>query len=169
MRRFVIAAVMAWPLSLSASADLERSGMPDPVQLGEATIRWLGAPIYDASLYTTGGGAFRWQAPMALQLAYRRGFSGAQLLDATMQEIRRIEGDRADHAKLGRDLEACYRDVGRGDAITAVSKGANDLSLWMNGSRLCALDMPNIQQRFLGIWLSPQSRIARLGLRLRGQ
>lgn len=172
MRRVMILALataFAWSQPITASTDLERAGLRDPVQLGAATIRWLGAPIYDARLFIGGGGAFRWQGPMALQLEYRRSFKGEQLLEATMQELRRIEGGRTDHAALRRDLQGCYRDVRQGDAVTAVSTGRDDLALWMNDRRLCQVRASDIQQRFLGIWLSPQSRIARLGPQLRGQ
>ena len=152
-----------------AQADVARTGLQNPERLGSATIRYLGIAMYDAELYTPGGADFRWQAPMALRLTYRRGFSADQLTDATMQEITRISGARAGDAKLRADLAACYRDVKKGDEITASSTGPNTMTIWLNNRKVCTLTTASIQKRFFGIWLAPESRVARLGSKLKGQ
>ncbi|WP_164727010.1 chalcone isomerase family protein [Shimia sediminis] len=152
-----------------AHADVARTGLQNPERLGSATIRYLGIAIYDAELYTPGGVDFRWQAPMALRLTYRRGFSADQLTDATMQEITRISGTRSGDAGLRADLATCYSDVKKGDEITATSTGADTITIWLNGRKVCALTTAGIQKRFFGIWLAPESRVARLGPQLKGQ
>lgn len=152
-----------------ARADVSRTGLQNPERLGSVTIRYLGVAMYDAELFTPSGSDFRWQAPMALRLTYRRGFSADQLTDATMQEIIRISGNRSDDTRLRADLAACYSDVRKGDRITATSTGPDTLAIWLNGRKVCALAITGIQKRFFGIWLAPESRVARLGPQLKGQ
>lgn len=156
-------------LTTQARADVARSGISSPERLGSVTIRYLGVAMYDAELFTSGGAAFRWQDPMALRLTYRRGFSADQLTDATMQELTRISGQSASDARLRANLASCYSDVSKGDSITAASTGPNTLSIWLNGAKVCDISAPGIQKRFFGIWLAPESRVARLGPQLKGQ
>ncbi|WP_299349700.1 chalcone isomerase family protein [uncultured Shimia sp.] len=156
-------------LLTGARADVARTGLSNPERLGSVTVRYLGIAIYDAELFTSGGTDFRWQAPMALRLTYRRGFSADQLTDATMTEITRMNGESASDAKLRADLATCYRDVKKGDEITATSQGSNAVSLWLNNRKVCTLNSAGIQKRFFGIWLAPESRMARLSPQLKGK
>ncbi|MDP2492965.1 hypothetical protein Q8W25_03010 [Shimia thalassica] len=165
----IAALALALPTLGHARPDLERAGLGEAERLGEATIRWLGVPIYEAAVFTPKAQAFEWNAPMALELTYRRGFAKGQLLEATMKEIIRVEGTRSDTPALQTALADCYREVKPGDRVVAVSTSPDRLSLYQNSIRLCDLGFQNIQKRFLGIWLSGDSRIARLGPRLKGQ
>lgn len=135
---------------------------------GEAEFRLLGARIYGAQLFTKGGAAYAPGGPAALRLTYFRQISAGQFLRTTMSELARIEGARADHPAIRSKLAPCFRDVTSGDNYVAYSGGANDLRLALNGRNLCRINHPNIAPRFLDIWLSPQSRSARLSRQLRG-
>ncbi len=159
----------ALPLHARAGTAEIRAAIPDPARLGAVTFRWFGLPLYDAALYTTGGGAFNWRAPLALKLVYARDIPAETLVRATLMELRRMEGARADHAAIGRKLGPCFRNVGPGDRFTAIAESTDAVTLWFNGARTCELSHPGIRERFLGIWLSDDSRSARLSRRLRGE
>ncbi|SEO19211.1 hypothetical protein SAMN04490248_102190 [Salinihabitans flavidus] len=136
---------------------------------GAATVRALGIPLYKAELFTRGGAAFSWQAPFALRLTYHRGFSTRQLTRATAQELRRIEGPRADQAALVTKLDACFTDVARGDRIIARAEARDRVTLRRGDAAPCIVEHPGAARRFLGIWLSEQSRDPEQTARLRGE
>lgn len=144
-------------------------GLSAPTKLGEVTFRWLGLPLYDASLFLEGEQQFDWNTPLALRLSYRRAFSKDQLMRATAAEIERLEGQRPDQAQFLQKLDQCFRDVGAGDSFIASSPSRNQVALYLNGRRTCSVRHPDARKRFLNIWLSDNSRAARLSRELRGQ
>ncbi|KII15990.1 chalcone isomerase family protein [Phaeobacter sp. S60] len=155
-------------LSSFSSAATAETGLRSPIKLGEVTFRWFGLPLYDASLFAEGQNRFDWQTPMALKLSYRRGFTRAQLTKATAAELTRLEGPRADQERLIAKLETCFRDVAAGDSFVATTQDPNQVALYLNGRRTCDVRHAEARKRFLNIWLSPNSRSARLSSRLRG-
>ncbi|WP_293575195.1 chalcone isomerase family protein [Phaeobacter sp.] len=153
----------------SVAAAQSGTGLSTPQKLGEVTFRWFGIPLYDASLFADGQPEFDWQRPLALELSYRRSFSQAQLMRATAYEIERIEGPRGDQAEFFAKLDGCFRDVAAGDRFVATSTNANQVALYLNGQQTCDVRHSDARKRFLNIWLSPESRSARLSRQLRGE
>ncbi|AUQ59517.1 chalcone isomerase family protein [Phaeobacter inhibens] len=158
-------AVLLSSFSTPATAD---TGLKSPIKLGEVTFRWFGLPLYDASLFAEGQERFDWQTPMALKLSYRRGFTRMQLTKATAAELTRLEGPRADQDRLLAKLERCFRDVAAGDSFVATTRDPNQVALYLNGRQTCDVRHAEARKRFLNIWLSPNSRSARLSSQLRG-
>lgn len=171
MLRLVLASWLS-VVALSVWADIGAQAIvslvPNAAPRGEATMRWFGIPLYDATLFTPNGQALDWQRPIALRLVYSRKISREAFLTATMRELDRIEGQRADHSEIRQKLMACYRDALTGDQFIAGSDTSDEVSLWFNGTKTCDVRHPQIRQRFLGIWLSDQSRSLRLTRHLRG-
>ncbi|MFL6717145.1 MAG: hypothetical protein ACJ8G3_12380, partial [Burkholderiaceae bacterium] len=62
-------------------------------RLGSGEVRWLGMALYQATLYMAGNDPG--QAPLALRLEYRRDIPGARLVQASMEEMRRLGADPA--------------------------------------------------------------------------
>ncbi|APG46195.1 chalcone isomerase family protein [Phaeobacter porticola] len=156
-------------LAIAAVPARANIGLNAPTKLGEVTFRWFGLPLYDASLYAEGQSRFDWQTPMALRLKYRRGFSKLQLMKATASELARIEGPRADQDQLIAKLDRCFQDVAAGDSFVATARAPDQVALYLNGRQTCDVRHPQARKRFLNIWLSPDSRAARLSSRLRGE
>ena len=87
--RYVIPTLLG--LWLLAGGVVSASSLPDPVvdnqyplrMVGAGELRWLGLPIYDASLWTSSGrhAGFTAGDTVALSLWYRRSFTRDQLLD----------------------------------------------------------------------------------------
>ncbi|SLN66198.1 hypothetical protein PSA7680_03500 [Pseudoruegeria aquimaris] len=143
-----------------------RVGQAQPV--GAVSFSALGFKFYDARLYTEGGADFGWDRPFGLELAYTRDISGGLLVRATMRELRRMEGRKADHPELERKIAACFRSVGAGDRYVAVPAGRDGVDFWLNGRKTCALRHPGARDRVLGIWLSDDARDPALSRKLRG-
>jgi hypothetical protein len=135
--------------------------LEDSRPLGRATYRWLGLPLYEATLYAPGPSAFDWEKPLALELVCARALSVGVLLDSTLSELGRIEGDQPDHLTIREKRSGCFRGVDKGDLYVAMSGDANGVSFWLNGRRTCDLSHPEAKRRNLGIWLSEQCRAAR--------
>lgn len=145
------------------------TGLSQPVKLGEATLRFLGMQIYSATLHTEGADRFDWDQPLSLRLDYARSFTAQELLAGTEKEITRIEGPRPDQTELFGKLASCFEDVEKGDTYVALSPAPNRVALWLNGRETCDISHEALRKRFLGIWLSPDSRSARLSSQLRGE
>ncbi|MDE4173396.1 chalcone isomerase family protein [Phaeobacter sp. PT47_59] len=170
LRRVLITgAVAALVLPAPALANLRSYGLVQPVELGSATLRWLGLAVYRARLHTDGANRFDWNRPLALEIEYFRSITRADLTQSTRSELQRIEGTRPDLEALTRKLDGCFRDVDKGDVFTAVSVRPDSMELYLNGERTCAIRHEGLRKRFLGIWLSENSRSARLSAELRGQ
>ena len=171
MKRILVASALTFfGAILPAHANVLKASYGSDMQLrGAVDYRWLGFPLYSASLFTPMGGKFDWRKPAALQLEYDREISRQNLIKATMVELSRMEGKQADHDAISGKLVACFRDVKDGDHFVASSQSANAVSLYFNGSKTCTLQHSNIRERFLGIWLSDNSRSPKLSRRLRGE
>ena len=141
------------------------SAFPGAETRGQATLRFLGLPLYQARLYTPAGRALDWQEDMALELTYLRRLSETDLVEATLREFSRTGGP----LPLRDQLLNCYDDVGRGDRYLAVSNGPDEVLFWRNGQRMCALSHPRIKQRFMAIFLGDNTRSPSFTRRLRGE
>ena len=131
---------------------------------GAATFRYLGVALYDASLFTPGGGALNWTRDFGLELRYKRTLSQKSLVDATLREMERLGADVPGRGKL----ERCFDDVGRGDSYLAVSQGPNAIGFWRNGRQVCTLSHPGIKRSFMSIFLGENTQSAAFTRQLLG-
>ena len=171
MRKLALIAVLllaATPLRALDGAAVVAKVFGGAQMRGEATFRWLGLPLYTARLFTPGGGALSWANPVGLELVYARNISRQSLVDATVSELERLEGSRADHGVIGQKLVPCFRDVAEGDQFVATTTSADEVQLFFNGARTCRVSHENLGERFLNIWLSDNSRSPALSRQLRG-
>lgn len=156
--------------ALSALAvSAEARELRNPVPIGNAEVRLFGFKLYDAALLTTNGARFDPARPHALELTYARSFDRDALLDATLKEMRRIEGRREDHGAMIETLRPCFRDVATGDRLEATALGPSKLTFSFNGASTCVVEGPFLATRFLSIWLSDKARDRRLSQQLRGE
>lgn len=161
-----LGAVLALGPMAQASTDI--SGLSNPTRIGEARLSFFGFVIYEGQLFTEGGRPFAPGEPVALEIRYRRDFSAQQMLQATYDELGRVEGRAPDQRELVSRLASCFRDVTDGDSFLDISRSADQLELKLNGARTCDVRAPRVGERFLSIWLSDNSRFPRLSRRLRG-
>lgn len=139
-----------------------------PERIGSAELRWLGIKLYRADLYTENGEGFDWKRPFRLDLTYEREFSGSALVKATLFEMERVEGKSSDHDEIGEKLGDCFRDVQSLDTYSAVALDQNSVGFFLNSDQTCTLVHDDIRARFLGIWLSDNSRELAASKALRG-
>ena len=156
---------LALAMSLTATL-LSASGLQER---GSVRTKILGFSLYDATLYTPEGQQLEWEGPFELHLTYLRNFSGRQLTNATLDELERMEGSRPDQTSLVDKLGRCFPDVRPGDTIRARAESPNQVTLTWNGTSPCSVYHRDATRRFLGIWLSDNSRNPRQSALLRGE
>lgn len=160
----VLLSLISTVLFTSASLALP-SAINAPTRIGAANFSLLGMPIYSASLFTENGAAYSPSAPFILELTYKRGVSQANLIKATVTELNRMHDGAGG---LEGQLPSCFRDVAAGDRFAAVNVSASQVDLYLNDQKTCSLTGDGASSRFMGIWLSDQSRAPELSRALRG-
>jgi len=166
---YTLAALAAFAAPTQASNSPIATLTPEMQMRGAVNFNLFGFRIYSARLYTPEGQQFSWANPVALELNYNRTISQERLTSVTLSELKRLEEGRSDYASLEPKLNTCFRDVKDGDQFLALGKDKNTIEFWFNGARTCRLSHTEIRKRFLGIWLSEDSRAPRLSQRLRGE
>jgi len=162
----MIFCLMTSPLNASS---LDRLGYSDLVILGESRLTVLFWDIYDARLYVTDG-IYDPNKPFALALRYLRPFSGSDITERSVEEIRNQGSD--DESVLTAcesQLKAIFPDVVEGDQIVGISDPLEGARFFLNDSFIGTITDLNLSRRFFGIWLSektsePELRKSLLGL-----
>ena len=123
---------------------------------GSGEMRWLGLALYQATLYVAGADAGH--APLALRLQYRRDIPGARLVQASMEEMRRLGADPARLPEWEAQLQRLFPDVRKGDTITGVLIPGLGMRFFHQDRLRGELADPEFGRRFFAIWLHPDSR-----------
>jgi hypothetical protein len=166
-------------LWLLAAGVVSASTLPDPVvdnqyslrMVGAGELRWLGLPIYDASLWTSSGrnAGFTAGETVALSLWYRRSFTRDQLLEVTATAWRKLgQGDPAQRDRWLTELRDFWTDVIPGQNVTTVVLPGGPTRFYDQRGRFGQVDDPAFGPAFLSIWLDPRSVVSDLRIRLLG-
>lgn len=137
-----------------------RPAVPAATLLGQATMKFWGFEVYQATLWVAPGfveGNYA-QSPFALDLAYLRDFKGADIAQRSIAEMRRQSlMTPAQETAWENQMRALFPDVKTGDRITGVNQPATGAVFWSNGRLLGEVRDPAFAKQFFGIWLSPQT------------
>lgn len=164
-----VAATLALTLSLlasNASAQVRPAlpqGVPGLLQAfpsGSARFTFLGLAIYEARLWVSPG--FRrstlGDVALALELAYERSFTGADIARRSLEEMQRAGAlDPALAQRWEASLRAVLPDVRSGDRILGVLRPGQGAEFYQDGRTLGRIDDPEFSRRFFGIWLGPST------------
>jgi hypothetical protein len=164
---------------LVAGGALARPALPEPVAaqlpglqpVGSGELRWLGRPIYDASLWTTKGRfqGYRAGEPVALSLWYQRSFSERELLRIVDFAWNRLElPDDAPRQRWITELERIWSDVEPGHNLTTVVVPGVETRFYDHDRLLGRIAEPDFGPAFLSIWLDARSPVRGLRAQLLG-
>jgi hypothetical protein len=171
-------------LVLAAAATLlaghaRASNLPDAVlegnyglqRVGAGELSWLGRPIYHASLWTPAGNFTGYEPgePVALSLAYQRGFSRNELLRITSTAWRllgSVPPEQRDHWLAS--LRTFWSDVAPGDNVTTVVVPGKATRFYDHRGFMGKVDDPAFGPAFLSIWLDSRSVVGDLRVQLLG-
>jgi len=170
-------AATAMTASVSAqpeSAPLVPSALQDDLgaaqTLGEGDLRWWGFRIYHARLIgehvpTEGN------EPFALELTYYRSISRDRIVEASIDEMKRLFGNALparQQEQWRQVLERCFVDVREGDQLTGVYLPGHGVRFYRGAQLLADIDDQNFARAFFAIWLDPRTRDADLRAHLLG-
>lgn len=140
--------------------------LPDLKPLGKGEMRWFGLKLYDASLWVTGS-SFSPDGGFALSIRYARSFEGAELAEASIDEIRRLgERDKAKLARWEAVLTRVFPDVEEGEVITGVKMPDGSSHFFHQGRELPSIEEKALSDAFFAIWLDERTREPKLRARL---
>lgn len=147
-----------------------RDELPHAEALGDGELRWLGLRIYHATLWSEQR-PFQPERSFALQLRYYRSISRQRLVQTSLDEIRRLNGEVIDAAALAQwdqSLSRAFVDVKDGDELIGVYAPGHGMRFY-NRQRLLA-DIPDVRlaRAFFGIWLDEHTRDQNLRRKLLG-
>lgn len=139
--------------------------------VGSGELRWLGRPIYDASLWTTEGRfqGFRAGEPVALSLWYQRSFTERELLRIVDFAWDRLELPAdAPRERWLAELARIWSDVEPGHNLTTVVVPGVETRFYDRDRLLGRIAEPAFGPAFLSIWLDARSPVRDLRARLLG-
>jgi hypothetical protein len=130
----------------------------------------LGFCLYDARLLAESS-PVGFDAPFALELTYRHGFSGSQLVRTGMREIDRLAATPLPddvRAAWQADMARAFGDVAPGDTLCGAYLPAHGVRFYRNGQPTADIADPAFARAFFSIWLDPRTRAPGLRARLLG-
>ena len=159
-----LAAACLWTALAGHASPLPH--LTDYAAVGSGTLRVFGLRIYDATLWSPGGGWAPGQ-PFALELRYARSFDGAAIARRSVEEMRAQRAyPAATLARWEAQMRGVFPDVRAGDRLTGVripGEGAASSS----GTRMLGrIADEAFADAFFGIWLAPSTRAPDLRARL---
>jgi hypothetical protein len=165
------AALLGQPARASGLPDMVLRGDYDLQRVGAGELRWLGRPIYQASLWTAAGHFTGYSPgePVALSLSYQRKFSRDELLRITSTAWRLLGSTPPDQSESWlAALRTFWSDVGPGDNVTTVVVPGQATRFYDQRGYMGQIDDPEFGPAFLSIWLDSRSVVGDLRVQLLG-
>ena len=146
-----------------------RTLAPDLRVQGGGELRFLGLPVYDGWLWTTGAG-WSLDQPFALDLHYHRNLDGASIAGRSASEIEKLgRGSAEQRARWAEAMKRIFPDVTKGDRITGVHTPPGRVQFFANGTLIGSVVDRDFAQAFFGIWLDPRTSRADFRRKLLGE
>lgn len=163
MRKFVILSMFAILSVVSAhSANSRPAELEGAVQArepyGRASLTWLFLKAYDVSLWTDAA-TWSFNETFALTIEYNMSFSSDELVERTIEEMRRVAPSLSgvDKSRFAEQLKRLFPDVGSGDRITALHVPGRSVQFFFNGRGKGQFEDAAFAEPFFNIWLSPRT------------
>ncbi len=167
MKKIAVCAVLAGAIGLFGTplwaaerpAEVTRV-LPSASLAGQATLRFWGFDVYQASLWVEPGfsAAQYAQSAFALELRYLRDFAGADIAKRSIAEMRR-QGplDAQQATRWEAQMRAVFPDVKARERITGINQPGVGAVFLRDGRPLGTIADPAFAKVFFGIWLSEQT------------
>jgi hypothetical protein len=134
--------------------------LPDGVKSGQATLRFLGLPIYNARLWTPSPfeASRLGEQPLVLELEYLRSLRASAIADRSIVEMRRAGTFTDEQARRWTaDMQRVFPDVLPGDRLTGVHKPGVGAAFLHNDRPVGTIEDPQFARLFFSIWLGPET------------
>ncbi len=134
--------------------------LSNPKLMGQQRFTYWGFAVYDASLWANAPFAsLDWaQHPLVLELRYLRDFKGTDIAQRSMDEM---QGQRAltpaQTQSWSNQLRQLIPNVRDGERLTGVYTPQKSLQLYHQDQLVGEIRDGELAQRFMGIWLAPET------------
>jgi hypothetical protein len=126
--------------------------------LGSGCVTLLRIKLYDLTVWTKAK-HWSWNTTFVLQLKYARNFSRDEIVDASIEEINRVNRlDETTKFQYRKIFENIFPDVKEGDTISAVYSPSNPLIFYYNDTKIGVIKNTDLAHKFLDIWLGNETR-----------
>lgn len=159
-------------LSLAALANTDLQPLAERVvpqlrQVGAGEMRWFGLRLYQARLLATDG-RYQDNAPYALEITYRRDIERERLVEASVDEIRRLGLDQGRMPQWRDAMVRSFVDVKPGDQLLGVYLPGVGVRFYARSGLTAEIRDEAFARAFFAIWLHPQTREPALRRQLLG-
>jgi hypothetical protein len=170
MRRLLACfCLLSFAAMAQALPDALRQGATDWRVQGLGEMRWFGLRLYEAKLWVRGA-AYVPEQPFALTLTYARSIPAVRIVNASVDELRRLGSqDEATLARWRAYMLKAFPDVAEGDSITGLYLPGQGARFWFGETLRAEIPDPVFARAFFDIWLDPRTREPGLRERLLGQ
>jgi hypothetical protein len=159
-----------WGAVKSSHAAGWRDDLPQASLLGSGELRWFGLRIYRIALWS-GPAPFDPLQAFALELTYQRSISRERLVEVSLDEMRRLFGERYSEAQFKQwqsTMRDAFIDVKPGDQLIGVSLPGIGCRFYNQERLLAEVRDVEFARAFFAIWLDPRSKDAQLRQHLMG-
>lgn len=166
----LLALALVGSLAHASSQSEWREQLPQARLIGSGDFSWFGFSVYNAKLWSPVA-QVDFSQPFALELTYRRTISQETLVDTSLDEIRRLNGeplDREQQDEWTQQMRRAFVDVKDGTRITGVFLPDEGCRFYVDGTLHHVIDDPQFAHAFFSIWLAPQTRSPKLRAALLG-
>jgi hypothetical protein len=126
--------------------------------IGSGTVTLLHIKLYDLTVWAKAN-HWSWNTTFILQLKYARNFTRDEIVDASIEEINRVNSlDDSTKSQYRKILENIFPDVKEGDSISAVYSPNKPLLFYYNNNKVGVINNADLAHKFLDIWLGDQTR-----------
>ena len=143
-----------------ALPDALRQGEADWRQWGSGEMSWFGFSLYRATLWVAGQprSSSPLDSPSALQLDYQRDISRDDLVEASIDEMRRLGASEAQLQRWQGELQRVFPDVKDGETIVGVHYPGKGATFFYRGRPSGEVADAELARLFFAIWLDERSR-----------
>lgn len=148
-----------------------QEALPQAHVVGAAEFRVFGFRVYTARLWSVGK-PFTPEQPLALELTYHRDISRDDLVDASIDEIKRTSPEGVSDSQLQSwraEMAKAFVDVTAGMKIIGVYLPGREARFYVGEKLQHVVQDPAFAKAFFNIWLSPKTRDPELREQLMGR
>ena len=136
---------------------------------GGAVMRFIGLKVYDVRLWTPMK-PFTYADPFVVELVYNMSFSGKDIADRSVQEMR-AQGvsDEKKLKRWGDEMAKIFPDIKQGDTLIGVSLPGKEARFYNREKLIATVPDPEFAKAFFDIWLSEKTTEPKLRVKLLGE
>lgn len=159
-----------WAIVLTPAWGNWQEAVPGAQIIGRGEFSVFGFDVYNARLWSASHPLVDGQ-PFALELIYQRNISREDLVQASVDEIKRLAGNTISPAQLAAwqvQMQRSFVDVRAGTRITGVYLPGQGARFYVGQQLKHEIDDPRFARAFFDIWLDPRTRSPELREQLLG-